>query len=273
MAHSLNLIVALGITHGVFSLSLTPQSATAQTPRALIEKAIALRKSEKVLPRYTYLMLSRAQNRTAKGKLFLNITTLYEYTWIGDLPYGRVIEEQGKPLKSKALDLEQARYDQAVAGHGGLDVDVRAKIRHAYLVDTSLSLEPFLTPAYALRELRQETLVGNLTHVIDCAPILSADSNQPAATRHAIAWITDSGVILRTTYEIIADEPDRLHGSHGQEDFQLIDGNQLPQHNLFHLNAPNDNTGDFENTYSRFRRFNVSSRVLPVAESSGASVK
>jgi hypothetical protein len=208
----------------------------------LIEKAILLRDGDKVLPRYTYFMLSHAQNRTPNGKLFLDSTTLYEYTWIGDLPYGRVVELQGKPLKGKALADEQARYDKAVADHGGLDVDARAKAKHYYLLDTELRLEPLLTPAYVVSELRLEGLAGSTTHVIDCIPAPSQDSAHPAATRHATLWIMDSGAILRENYEVVADEPDRLHGSHGQADFQLIDGNQLPRHSFFHLNAPNGNT-------------------------------
>jgi hypothetical protein len=271
MAHSLRLIPALAIGLGIFSLPLMSQSTAAPTPRALIEKAIALRKSDKILPRYTYYMLSHTQNRTQKGKLFLDTATLYEYTWIGDLPYGRVIELQGKPLKGMALADEQARYDKAVADHGGLDVAERARTKHYYLVNTSLRLEPMLTPVYAVTELRQETLAGTPTHVIDCVPAPSADSTLPPATRHATLWITDSGAILRDTYEVVANEPDKMPGSHGQEDFQLIDGNQLPQHSFFHLNSPNGNTGDFEDSYSRFRQFNVSSRIVPAAESSSDS--
>jgi hypothetical protein len=247
--------------------SLPAQSIPAPTPHALIEKAVALRKSDKVLPRYTYFLLIKTQNRTSKGKLFVDDTTLYEFTWIGDLPYGRVVEINGKPLKGKALADEQARYDKAVADHASLDI-VPAKLKNAYRLDTALHLEPFLTPSYAISELRQETMAGNLTHVIDCAPVPSTDSAHPTATRHATLWITDSGAILRETYEVVADEPDRMHGSHGQDDFQLIDGNLLPQQSFFHLNAPNGNTGDFEDTYTRFRRFSVSTRIVPATQSS-----
>ena len=189
------------------------------------------------------------------------------------MPYARVVEVKGKPLKGKALVDEQARYDKAVADHAGLiAVPAKAQAQHPHYVDSSLRLEPLLTPAYALSELRQETLAGNLTYVIDCTPISSTDSAHPTATRHATLWITDSGVILRETYEVVADEPDTMHGSHGQDDFQLIDGNLLPEHSFFHLNAPNGNTGDFEDTYSRFRRFNVSSRIVP-ANGSAADAK
>jgi hypothetical protein len=230
--------------------------------------AISLGNSDRILPRYTYFLLKNTQNRTQKGKLFVDDSTLYEFTWIGDHPYGRVVEIHGKPLKGKALADEQARYDKAVADHASLDI-VPAKLKNAYRLNTALHLEPLVTPAYAVSELRQDTLAGRLTHVIDCTPVPSTDSAHPTATRHATLWITDSGAILRETYEVIADEPDKLRGSHGQDDFQLIDGNVLPQQSFFHLNAPNGNTGDFEDTYSRFRRFNVTTRIVPATGPSG----
>jgi len=266
MARLLKFVPAVVVVFVILPLTLVSQPAKPMTPRDLIEKAIALKESGKILPRYTYFLLSLTQNRNQKGKLFLDDTTLYEETWIGDLPYARVVEVKGKPLKGKALADEQARYDKAVAYHAGL-IAIPAKIQHPHHVDSSLRLESLLTAAYALSELRQETLAGELTHVIDCIPLSSADSSLPAATRHATLWITDSGIILRDVYEVVSDETDKLHGSHGQQDFQIIDGNQLPLHAVFHLNAPNGNTGDFESTYSRFRRFNVSSRIVSGDES------
>lgn len=245
------------------AVALSQQAQTGPNPQTLIEKAIQLSNSQKVLPRYTYFLLELTQNRTPKGKLLLNDSTLYEYTWIGDLPYGRVVEKQGKPLKGQALADEQARYEKALADHAGLTMNTRLKGTRATLVDPALELEPLVTAAYTVREVRQETLTGSPTHVIDCTPVASSDPAHPAATRHVVLWITDGGVILRHTYDVVSDESDKLRGSHGQEDFQLIDGNRLPQHRTFHLNAPNGNTGDFESTYSRYRRFNVSSRILP----------
>jgi hypothetical protein len=265
MARPLRFIFAPAIA--LLPLSLVSQSAPAPAARALVEKAIAFKNSDKVLPRYTYFKLKITQNRTARGKLFVDDSTLYEYTWIGDLPYARVVEVKGKPLKGKELADEQVRYDKAVADHAGL-TSLPPKAKHPYLLDTSLRLDPLITPAYAVRELRQETLGGAVTHVIDCTPAPSMDAAHPAATRHVTLWIEDSGAILREAYDLIADESDKRSGSHGQDDFQLIDGNLLPQHSVFHLNAPNGNTADFEDTWSRFRRFNVSARIMPVAESS-----
>ena len=272
MARTLRLISAIVLALGLVPLPLASQPASTPAPRALIEKAIALRNSKKILPRYTYFVLKSTQNRSPKGKLFLDDLTLYDYTWIGDLAYARVVAVKGKPLKGKALADEQARYDKAVAEQAGL-AGVPPKAKPAHLLDTSLRLEPFLTAAYVVGELRQEALAGTVTHVIDCSPTSSTDIDHPTATRHVTLWIADSGAILREAYEVVTDETDKMRGSRSQRDFQLIDGDLLPQHSLFHLNAPNGNTGDFEDTYTRYRRFEVSSRIVPAAESSGDSPK
>ena len=258
MLRSSRLIAAV-----IFSLAAPLAAQSNPAPHALVEKAVSLQHGGKVLPRYTYFSLHRSQNRTPKGKLFFDETNLYEWTWIGEFPYTRVVEMNGKPLKGQALKVEQARYDKAVADHSGLNVDDRARARHYHVVNSNVDLEPLLTPAYQLTELRQDTLAGTPTHVIDCTPLPSADPARPVPTQHITLWITDSGIILRQTYELVADESDKLRGSHGEDDFQLIDGTPLPLHDSFHLNAPNGNTGDFETTYSRFRRFTSSATILP----------
>ena len=113
--------------------SISDQSAPAPTPRTLIERASALNKDQTAKTRYTYFMLEHLEDRYDKERTirytglpnlmqnigFSKTTTLYEITWIGDLPYMRVVELQGKPLKGQALADEQARYDQAVADHSG----------------------------------------------------------------------------------------------------------------------------------------------------------
>jgi hypothetical protein len=251
---------------------LKAQTPADLTPRALIEKAATLRRDKSSPTRYTYFKLSHLKNSYKEhvvfGKrLFLDNTTLYEYTWIGDLPYGRVIELQGKPLTGDALAQEQARYDQAVADHSGLGSDARAKINHLTLIGDDFELKDLLTPAYAVTEIRQEQIAGNLTHVIDCVPTPSTDPRHPAATRHNQLWITNSGIILRESFDVLADEPQLFRGSHSQSDFQFIDGNTLPLHNIAHVYffVPARKAVilvEAEDTFSRFRRFNVSTRIL-----------
>lgn len=274
------------LRYGLFAFAvasafrLLVQSASAQpalSPRTLILKARTADMDKGSRTRYTYFELSHLENRFRKGRpifhlgnLFVNTTTLYESTWIGDLPYLRVVEFQGKLLTGDALAKEQARYDQAVAQHKGLGRDARARILHQKLVKSNINLADLLTPAYSLTELRQETIAGSLTHVIDCVPAPSADPLHTAATEHLQIWVTDSGAILRKTFDVIADEPEMLRGGHGEFDFQLIDGNLLPKHDLLHFDVPRKGsiiTVDVENTYTRFRRFNVSSTIVPAGDS------
>jgi len=59
-----------------------------------------------------------------------------------------------------------------------------------------------------------------------------------------------------------------LRDSHAQSDFQLIDGGLLPLHNVGHVYFFNPLRKaiilvETEDTFSRFRRFNVSTRILP----------
>lgn len=219
--------------------SIPDQSAPAPTPHTLIERAIAFEKSDKSKTRYTYFELDHGQNRDHKGKLFADNTKLYENIWIADLPYKRLVELNGKPLTGDDLAREQARYDQAVAEHSGLGTEARAKIERVHLVNANIHLASLLTPAYTLTEFRQESIAGNLAHVIDCTPVSSTDPLHPTPTKHYEFWITNSGAILRTIFDILADEPEMLHGSHGQFDSQLIDGNLLPLHDLMHFYTPN----------------------------------
>ena len=250
--------------------NLHAQPPTDPTPRALVEKAITLRQDHDAPTRYTYFKLSHLKNSYKEHvvfgkKLFVDTTTLYEYTWIGDLPYGRVVEVQGKPLTGDALAAEQTRYDQAVADHAGLGPAARAKIDHLTMVGSDFKLKDLLTPAYTLAEIRQDQIAGTLTHVIDCVPTPSTDH---PATRHEQLWITDSGLILRESFDVLADEPQLLRGSHSQSDYQIIDGNPLPLHDVGHVYffSPARKAIiliETEDTFSRFRRFNVSTRILP----------
>ncbi len=265
-------------------LELPAHAQPNPTPGTLIEKAIAASKDTSSRTRYTYFKLDHLKNSYREhvffGKrTFVDTTTLYEFTWIGDLPYGRVVEVQGRPLTGEALAQEQARYDQAVADHSGLGVVARAKINHMGLIGSDIKLTDLLTPAYRLTEIRQETIDGHLTHVIDCVPIPSTDTLYPAATRHAQLWITDSGAILRKTFDVLADEPELLRGSHVQFDSQLINGDLVPLHDLVHVYfflAPRNAVIvlDGESTYTRYRRFNVTTRILPAGDQPvGTSVR
>jgi hypothetical protein len=241
----------------------------AQTPAELLRQALDAAQSAKTLQtKFTRFDLEHNQNRNEKGKLFSDRLTLYEDTYIAELPYKRVVEVNGRPLAGGDLEQERARYDQAVAQRTGLDGAARAKLIHETVIDGKVHLTELLTPAYTLTELRRETMAQTngaqlVTHVIEAKPVAES------ATKSFELWITDeSPTVLRMVFDVVRDERNMLHGSHGQSDYQLIDGIALPTRQVVHFYYPNSGktiTVDVDHTYTRYRKFNTSARIIEEA--------
>lgn len=249
---------------------LAPLGLNGQTPspRELLQQAVERSTFQKDQNhRFTDFDLEHTQNRNEKGKLYDDTTTLYEDTWIADLPFKRVVELNGKPLTGKALSVEQARFDRAVRDRSALDLSARARLIHAQFYSAHFQLDQFADPSYRLTELRQEPLNGQLTRVIDASPIPSTDPLHPTPTRHALLWMTSqSPMLLRSEFDLVGDEPNFLHGSHGQQSYLVLDGVPLVEHALIHfyvLNQGKTITVDTEHTYSKYRRFTATTRMLP----------
>ena len=239
-------------------------------PTDLLQQALANAKSAKTTKtRFTYYDLEHNQNRDKKGKLFSDRTTLYEDTYIADLPYKRVLELEHQLLTGSDLAREQARYDEAVAQRTGLDQAARARLLHEKLIDGKLDLDSILTPAYTVTELRTESLTqpsgtAILTHVFQATPV------SPTATKSFQFWVCEpSGnqpaTLLRLTFDVVADEPNMLRGSHGENDYVLIDGIALSNHTAIHFLYPNNGKPimvDVEHTYTHYRRFAASAKII-----------
>ena len=95
-------------------------------------------------------------------------------------------------------------------------------------------------------------------------------SSLPTPTKRIQLWITETDpTIVHLTFDVLADEPEMLRGSHGEEDFQRIDGVPVPQHQLFHSFYPHGDkpiTVDTEHTFTRYRRFTTATRILSTTE-------
>lgn len=213
--------------------------------------------------RFTNFDLAHNQNRSRKGKLYSDTTLLYEDTWIADLPYKRLVEVGGRPLAGKDLEKEQRRYDTAVHDQVALDEAARARLIHERLMDAGLDLAALTSPAYRLTQLRHETLDGRDTVVLEATPYPSPSA---AAPNHYLLWISpDDPTLLRLTFESLVDGPSLLRGSHGQKDFLLLDGTSLPSHITVHalvVVGHDPITVDTEHTYTRYRRFTVTTHIL-----------
>jgi hypothetical protein len=210
---------------------------------------------------FTRFDLEHTVNHNKKAKLISQYTALYEDTWINDLPYKRLVEWNGKPLTGADLAAEQARYDQAVADRQKLDLASRAAFMHQRLINTNIGLNRIITPDYRLTELRQQTLNGQLIHVLEADPQRSLDPAHPIPQQRFEVWITDADpVILRIACNILDDEPPNLRGTTDQTEYLMIDGLPLISHEVFHGLLPLEKKiilVDSEHTYTRYRRFST----------------
>ena len=219
--------------------------------------------------RFTDFDLAHNQNRNEKGKLYADSLDLYEDTWIADLPFKRLVAVNGDPLSGKDLAREQKRYDDAVHDRIALDDSARARLVHERFMDAGLDLDAVLTPTYRLQALRQETVAGRNALVIDAIPV-QATASRPAAPIHYTLWIsTEDPALLRFTFEATSNTPRLLQGSHGEKDFTLVEGTPLPSHSRMHglvLVGQETITVDSEHTYSKYRRFTATTRMLPASD-------
>jgi hypothetical protein len=210
---------------------------------------------------FTRFDLEHTVNHNKKGKLTSQYTALYEDTWINDLPYKRLVEWNGKPLTGADLAAEQARYDQAVADRQKLDLASRAVLMHQKLTNTNIGLNKIITADYRLTELRQQTLNGQLIHVLEADPQPSLDPAHPIPQQRFELWITDADpILLHISCDLLDDEPPNLRGATFLSEYQMIDNLPLPSHETSHAYMSLEKKiilVDSEHTYTRYRRFST----------------
>lgn len=247
------------------SASLRPQAPSAVDPPGLLQRAVDKYEQAKASKtRFTYQEFSHTQNFNQKGKKTVDYTQLFEVTYIADLEYSRLLEVNGKPLKGQALEDEQRRYDSAVRERSALDGFARAKIEHSRLLDAGIKLRDLLTE-YRISGTESVTMDDCKCILFDLVP----DSD--AAKKHYRLWI-DPGTseIRRLDFEQLAYEGQFLSGGTGTETFQYLDGIPLVVHSHFDGRALLNNETVrvvADHHYSRFRKFSVTTTIIPVAPS------
>jgi hypothetical protein len=255
----------------VLALLLSPFglcAAQAPTPppspglKALVQAALQrMIQADDAKTHFTRFDLEHTVNHNKKGKLTSQYTALYEDTWINDLPYKRLVEWNGKPLTGADLAAEQARYDKAVADRQKLDLASRAVLMRQKLINTNIGINKIITADYRLTELRQQTLNGQLIHVLEADPQPSLDPAHPIPQQRFEVWITDADpVILHVACDILDDEPPILRGTTSLAEYQMIDNLPLPSHEVYHADTPIEKKiilVDSEHTYTRYRRFST----------------
>jgi hypothetical protein len=231
-------------------------------PWALLKPALAkLSRAGDSKTRFTFFDFSHLQNFDEKGKKFVDMTQLFEVTYIGNLQYSRLVETNGKPLSGKDLKKEQERYDEAVREHLALDDGARAKIQHQEMKRFDVNLND-LSKDYRSSIVGHEDVNGTDCVLIDAVPLSSAGQ------RHFRIWVDPAKErMMRIETTMLADEGDKLSGSKLSQTWMFIEDNPLVAESHFdtrilvgrkqiHVIADHE--------YTRFRKFSVTATIVPV---------
>ena len=206
---------------------------------------------------FTNLLLRHTFNYSSGGEKTFDLTQLFEETWINGLPYHRLIEVNGHPLEGKALQEEQARFDEAVAKHAPLGNLERVLLSNAHPVNTGANPHQVLEPGYVFQEVSQNDSPHGRLHVIEATP-----------TQHSITgcawqfrmWISEQDPTLFHYYADVWDEknaPEVCLGSTDEAYFEVVDGSPKVVHTHSHLYREDRNLVDSDDVYSHYRRFHA----------------
>jgi len=232
-------------------------------PTTLLRVAVdKLDQTKQARNRFTYLDLNHTRNFNEKGKSTADSSHLYEVTYIADLQYSRLLEENGKPLKGKALEEEQRRYDDAIRDRAALDDKARAALQRTMMKSAGVDLS-VLPTAFHSTVVSHTTQDGRDCLLVDSTPL-------PGAPRkHYWVWLDPvAKEVVRIDFDQLADEGDMLRGATGSKAWTYIDGTPLLASS--HVDARvllNDKKTlrvVVDHTHTRFRRFSATSKIVAV---------
>jgi hypothetical protein len=250
------LFVGLSLANGQI------QAQNEADPTAVLRLAVdKFEKAKNSKTRFTYLELVHTQNFNEKGKKTVDYTQLFEVTYIADLEYSRLLEENGKALSGKALAVEQKRYDDAVQERWALDGFARAKIQHQKMLGAGINLGDLLTK-YRSSVVDRASMDGCNCVLVDVVPLSTE------AKKHYRLWIDpNTSEIHRLDFEQLADENELLSGGTGTVTYQYLEGIPLVVHTHFDFRAKLNNQTTrvvADHMYSQFRKFSVTTTIVPV---------
>jgi hypothetical protein len=163
--------------------------------RSTVQAALDNRKADATSDtRYTNLRHVNETNRDAKGKVVYRWNRVFEETWINNLPYQRLVERDGKPLKGKDLRREQQLYDDAVHGRHPLGNTERIVLEGSHPVSSGMRLADALKPTYTVTEVGQEPSPEGPLRIIEAARTRSKSTG--CSWRYRL-WINDKLQLLR----------------------------------------------------------------------------
>lgn len=184
-------------------------------------------------------------------------------TYIGNLQYSRLLEVDGKPLKGKQLAEEQRRYDAALRERSALDDAARAKIQREPMKSFGLSLD--------LSELATKFKSTIADHEIsrDCQCVIDSVPLPEAPQRSYRFWIDSAKEeVMKIESTLLVDDLDKLKGSTMALQYIYLDGIPLVSHSHIDANvtiAKKQVRVVTDHSYSSFRKFSVTTTIVPVA--------
>ncbi len=188
-------------------------------PAVLLRVAVDKFNPEKQPTRFVYLDLSRTQQFDESGALSADRLQTFEMTYINDVPYERLMEEDGWPLKGKALEAEEQRYDRAIEERAELDGDARAKMQQQWRMRNSAAELSVLPTEYRNVVISRTTQEGRACLLIDSTALPGGSH------KHYRVWLDPvAQEILRVDFIRLADEGKKLQRATGTMTWTYIDG-------------------------------------------------
>ncbi len=211
--------------------------------------------------RFTYRDLSHTQNFDGKGKRTVDLTELFDVTYLSGLEYSRLLAVDGRPLAGKALRQEQEHYDAAVRERSSLDGAARAKFDHHIQKDAGIDLKA-LADGYRDRIVGHEPINGQ-----DCVVIEAIPGAGGGAKSYRLWLDVDRAQIVRLDFLQLSREGEMLEGTRGSKFWTYIEGSPLVSHSaveaMYEINGGERIRVLADHSYSEFRRFSATSTVLP----------
>ena len=256
---------ALCLLFLIFSASVVLRAENDPEPLSLLRPAVQkLDQAKETFTRFTFRDLNHTININEKGKKSADETHLYDVTYIGALQYSRLLETDGKPLNDEQLAEERRRYDDAVREHSALDDSARAKILHEVMKNFGGTLS-----ASELSRNYQNAVSGHVaTGGCDCVII---DSTPLAgASQRSYRFRVDPAKeeVMEVKITLLADEEDFVKGSTFSLQYTYIDGIALVSHSHIEATVVMKKKRLHvitDHTYSNFRKFSVTSTIVPIA--------
>ena len=237
---------------------------------ALVQAALnRLNAAETEHARFTDFQLHHVINFNASGYKVYDNTQLYEETWINNLPYHRLVENNGKPLTGAALQTEQNRYNDAIVNRQPLGNSQRILDDGLKLASIGTNILDVLKPEYNLIEVnRIKSPHGDLRVIV--AVLVNPVTSASACPWRYTMWISESSpTLFRYRADVPVNGSESCRDAFDDRSFDIVYGypELIHRHDsIFVLTSAGFNQIEDDRVYTKYRRFTATVTMRPGAE-------